>query len=538
MSRICVKGVGKNTNEKQLRELFSSKGEVTDVKVITSKDGKSRKFAFVGFRTELQATEAQKHFNNTFIGMSKISVEMAKKFNDQSLKELKQKFAEKKTKGSKTKNASDDESEEPEPKEPQKKTKDESLVAVDATSVAGRKKAEFLEMMKSRRNTNKWANDDVAGTGAILDAKEAVPVSRSRKNNSDSDSDGNNDSDSDESDSDNSVNDLVKGGPAPGTRPLSDLDYLRSKIKRQRSDSDSDSDSSSGEDSDGEGEKKASNKTGSGSDSEMGSDSETEMEEEEENKQSSADKKNNKNEHRSEHAEHPAEDGEDEEDTSRLFVKNLPFSCTEEEFSSLFSTFGPISELHLPLDEEKRGKGYGFVQYMLPEHADAALQALAGEAFQGRVLFVVKARRPKEKDSTATIAAAAKGNKAKLSSFQLKKEEERRKFLNRKEGWNAAFVRSDAVVDSLAEKHGLTSADILDTTKSAGEMAVRLAVAEVQVVTENKDFLAQHGVDIDALESTHSANRAVARSTTTLLVKNLPATTVPDEIESMFARYG
>ena len=69
-------------------------------------------------------------------------------------------------------------------------------------------------------------------------------------------------------------------------------------------------------------------------------------------------------------------------------------------------------------------------------------------------------------------------------------------------------------------------------------MAVRLAVAEVQVVTENKDFLAQHGVDIDALESTHSANRAVARSTTTLLVKNLPATTVPDEIESMFARYG
>jgi len=69
-------------------------------------------------------------------------------------------------------------------------------------------------------------------------------------------------------------------------------------------------------------------------------------------------------------------------------------------------------------------------------------------------------------------------------------------------------------------------------------MAVRLAIGEVQVVTENREFLAQHGVDIDALESTHSSNRAVARSTTTLLVKNLPATTVPDEIESMFARFG
>jgi multiple RNA-binding domain-containing protein 1 len=69
-------------------------------------------------------------------------------------------------------------------------------------------------------------------------------------------------------------------------------------------------------------------------------------------------------------------------------------------------------------------------------------------------------------------------------------------------------------------------------------MAVRLAIGEVQVVTENREFLAQHGVDIDALESNHSSNRAVARSTTTLLIKNLPATTVPDEIESMFARYG
>lgn len=446
MSRICVKGVGKNTNEKQLRELFSSKGEVTDVKVITSKDGKSRKFAFVGFRTELQATEAQKHFNNTFIGMSKISVEMAKKFNDQSLKDLKQKFAEKKTKQSKNKDASDDESEEPVRKETVEKGKGDSLVGVDTTSVAGRKKAEFLEMMKSRKNTNKWANDDVAGSTAPEVAQEAIPVSRSRVNNNDnSESEDSQDSDSD---SDNSVNDIVKGGPPPGSRPLSDLDYLRSKMKRQRSDSDSSS--SSGSDS--EGEEPATRGTGQAaeeeSDEELGS--EGDDEEDSDRKATKNTTKNASSEDASAHPEIDLEDGE--EDTGRLFVKNLPFSCTEEEFSSLFATFGPISEIHLPLDEEKRGKGYGFVQYMLPEHADAAQQALASEAFQGRVLFVVKAQKPKEKDTTASIAAAARGNKAKLSSFQLKKEEERRKFLNRKEGWNAAFVRSDAVVDSLAEK--------------------------------------------------------------------------------------
>jgi len=33
-TRICIKNIGKNTTEKQLKEIFSSKGEVTDVKII------------------------------------------------------------------------------------------------------------------------------------------------------------------------------------------------------------------------------------------------------------------------------------------------------------------------------------------------------------------------------------------------------------------------------------------------------------------------------------------------------------------------
>lgn len=84
----------------------------------------------------------------------------------------------------------------------------------------------------------------------------------------------------------------------------------------------------------------------------------------------------------------------------------------------------------------------------------------------------------------------------------------------------------------------MSSADILDTAQSGGEMAVRLAIGEAQVVGENRDYFALHGVDVDVLESTHSSNKAGARSTTTLLVKNLPPSTVPEELESMFARFG
>ena len=39
----------------------------------------------------------------------------------------------------------------------------------------------------------------------------------------------------------------------------------------------------------------------------------------------------------------------------------------------------------------------------------------------------------------------------------------------------------------------MSSADILDTTKSGGEIAVRLAVGESQIVLENKEFFQNHG---------------------------------------------
>jgi multiple RNA-binding domain-containing protein 1 len=64
------------------------------------------------------------------------------------------------------------------------------------------------------------------------------------------------------------------------------------------------------------------------------------------------------------------------------------------------------------------------------------------------------------------------------------------------EGWNASFVRSDAVVDSLAERYGVSGSDILDRTEGGGEMAVRLAIGEAHVIQENRDYFSSHGMYI------------------------------------------
>jgi multiple RNA-binding domain-containing protein 1 len=42
------------------------------------KGSKSRKFGFVGFRTESEAIDAKKFFNNTFMDTSKLQIEYAK----------------------------------------------------------------------------------------------------------------------------------------------------------------------------------------------------------------------------------------------------------------------------------------------------------------------------------------------------------------------------------------------------------------------------------------------------------------------------
>uniref|UniRef100_A0A6N2K351 RRM domain-containing protein n=1 Tax=Salix viminalis TaxID=40686 RepID=A0A6N2K351_SALVM len=72
MSRICVKNLPKYIAEDRLRDFFSQKGEVTDAKIMRTADGKSRQFAFVGFRTEHEAEEAIRYFNKSYLDTCRI----------------------------------------------------------------------------------------------------------------------------------------------------------------------------------------------------------------------------------------------------------------------------------------------------------------------------------------------------------------------------------------------------------------------------------------------------------------------------------
>lgn len=60
--------------EERFRSMFAAFGTVTDCSLKFTKDGKFRKFGFVGFKAEDDANRALKHFNKSFVDTSRVTV--------------------------------------------------------------------------------------------------------------------------------------------------------------------------------------------------------------------------------------------------------------------------------------------------------------------------------------------------------------------------------------------------------------------------------------------------------------------------------
>jgi len=248
-------------------------------------------------------------------------------------------------------------------------------------------------------------------------------------------------------------------------------------------------------------------------------------------------------------------------ETGRLFVRNLPYSATEDNLKSIFEPQGALEEVHIVLDKAtRRSKGYALVQFNNPSDAVAAFEALDRSIFMGRLLHVlpgIKAPTGVAEEQTGIIATAGdlgesevdgeektalKGN---TSSYKRQKEADLKASAGNTVAWNSLFMRADTVAEAVAAHYGVTKSDLLDPT--APDMAVRMALGETQVIAETKSALADAGVDVEALENAAAAagkgkkgreKISVIRSDTILLVKNLPYSADEEELETIFAAIG
>ena len=95
------------------------------------------------------------------------------------------------------------------------------------------------------------------------------------------------------------------------------------------------------------------------------------------------------------------------------------------------------------------------------------------------------------------------------------------------------------MAEHAAAKYGVEKRELLNP--EAGDLAVRMALAETSIVAETKESLAEMGVDVAALEAfamKRGAEEGRKRSSRVILVKNLTATASEGDISAMFGKFG
>jgi len=568
-TRVCIKNLPPKITEQDLKEFLlnelgqqkhhkqaSNKNggddgavrlQITDCKILKNAKGKSRKVAFVGFRQPEQALQVIEKFHRTYLNMSRITVEAATAKRDENKDDNNEYDEDQRngTAGKTTKN-----------KATSTKQGNRTLTkdaAEDNKKVTDSKVEEFLSLMGAGNSKSKFWYNDTTGDEEIT---ETLPKSSSDDSDND-DSSGSSSSsssssdDDDQSDGENKIAEKGDETKSKTNSALSDMDFLRSKTKQvedleaPENDDDSDSDSSSSSSS-----SNSSSDSDDEENSKTGKDGDNSIVRQEIRKKT-FDENNNSGD-----ANMYGDDDDDDDDDdakqlavvtgaskTRLFVRNLAFETTEEELEGYFSPFGKVTECHIPVDDQKRNKGYGFITFESAVDAMEATNQLDKVDFQGRLLHILQARPPPQ--ASATSKMHDKNLTWKQKQELARKEKETKGVTGEaSQGWSASFVRGDAIVDNLAERLGLRKGDILGVKDklSSGDAAVRLALGETQIIEENREYFRQHGVDMEALVSAYEGTNdnqsakgaAKKRSKTAILVKNLPFDTRVEELEKLF----
>lgn len=108
---------------------------------------------------------------------------------------------------------------------------------------------------------------------------------------------------------------------------------------------------------------------------EQGSDDETSSDEDEEEEEDEDEDMDDVEDLENEEDGDDDEEVEDERQASTIFLRNLPFSCTDESLYDHFTQFGPLRYARVVMDHEtERPRGTGFVCFWKPEDASTCVR--------------------------------------------------------------------------------------------------------------------------------------------------------------------
>lgn len=511
MSRLIVKGLPKYLTEDRLKEHFAKEGNVTDVKLMKKRNGESRQFAFIGYKSGSDAEKAVRYFNRSFIDTARIEVLVAKTFADPTVPKAmrdKRKMLEQRLREEEERLLAQKEQ-----AQAYKKQKLEKKSKLDEEIEADPKLKEFINTMKPSSQKQSWANDSLAdGSGAPSSkaleealkgdapVREKYEVAPMEENQSDGEYDDFHKKDESDEEmipfsapKEAESHDAEEGEAEQLAKDetVSDLDWLKQRRIRMK-----------------------------------------ETEDETEKAPEAVDEKNPQAEETAVSKPKPAAKpylspetitADKIRQTGRLFIRNILYDSTEDDFRELFQTYGSLEEVHVAVDTRTgRSKGYVYVQFHNPDDAVAAFTALDKQIFQGRLLHILAGEAKKDH----------KLDEFALKNLPLKKQRELKKkaLANKSQfNWNSLFMNSDAVLESVAAKLGVSKALLIDPENSSS--AVKQALAEAHVIGDVRKYFEDRGVDLTTFNQKERDDKVI-------LVKNFPFGTTPDELRELFTEYG
>ena len=565
----------------------------------------SRCLGFIGYKTEKMAILAQKYFHNTFIDTSRIDVSFAASRKERaalsersswskysagtSANERLKREEEKKLK--KKNKEDEDDGKKEEKKDPNRfigvrerikmekaaKLKKEQFVSPEEKMLEEKmredpKLREYMALMlpKSKFAAKFWSDglvheeDEYLSGGPAQTKLADIEDTEGGNANEDSDDDEYQDLENDDSSDDNSSSsddeeeiedsdsDDVKKDDA-----VSDMEYLKAKRGNFSSDSeDSEEDEEEENSSDDDDDDDDENNSEKSSDDE-GKEFSLENDDDVDNTEKKRSSKKSKDGEKATIKEVEvvqASDMESLQETGRVFLRNLPYTCTEEEiFDHMQSHVGKLTAVHVLVDKStKQSKGLAYATFALPEDGVKCIDVLDGAIFQGRILHVLPAKRAPTNAEKNTLGGVGRitvinddnrednddENDPNNNSYKKQKEHMRKADAADKKAWNALFMRQDTVLSAVAAMYGVDKGDLLSTETE--DIAVRVALGEAQVIANTKKELGDVGVNVHALESGAASreNVKIARSQHSILIKNLPYESEESDLREMCEKFG
>ncbi|KAI9006137.1 hypothetical protein BC832DRAFT_531303 [Gaertneriomyces semiglobifer] len=73
---------------------------------------------------------------------------------------------------------------------------------------------------------------------------------------------------------------------------------------------------------------------------------------------------------------------------ARLIIRNMAWHCTQDDLRKAFGAYGSVVEAVIPLKDDGKPRGFGFVQLSTLPEAQAAIEAMNGQKIKGRPVAV------------------------------------------------------------------------------------------------------------------------------------------------------